>query len=104
LQTRKSSQTGLSQPQYGQPSSTGYSTQQSRSVDLPYGSHQAMTTTGQPVVSADQPMQYHGHTYYPESMYIELMQHKFTQEDDICRLQRELKEKKKEVDELRSRY
>jgi hypothetical protein len=43
-------------------------------------------------------MKYQGQTYYPESMYKELMQHKFAQEEDICRLQRELKEKKKEVD------
>ena len=50
LQTRKSSQTGLNQAQYAQPSSTGYSTQQSSSVDLSCGSHKAMTTT---VVSVD---------------------------------------------------
>ena len=104
MQTRKSSHTGLSQTQYTQPSSTGYSTQHSRSVNLSYGNHQAMTTTGQPAVSVDQPMEYHGQTYYPESMYKQLIQNKTTQEDDICRLQRELKEKKKEVDELRSRY
>ena len=73
-------------------------------MNLPYGSHQAMTTTDQPAVGVDQPMEYKGQTYYPESMIKELMQHKTTQEDDIYRLQRELKEKKKEVDELRSRY
>jgi predicted RNase H-like nuclease (RuvC/YqgF family) len=37
-------------------------------------------------------------------MFKELIQNKKTQEEDIYRLQRELKEKKKEVDELRSRY
>ena len=63
-----------------------------------------MTTTGQPVVSVDQPMEYRGQTYYPESMYKGLMQHNKTQEEDIYRFQRELTEKKKEVDELRSRY
>ena len=73
-------------------------------MNLPYGSHQAMTTTDQPVVSVDEPMKYQRQTYYPESMYKELMQHKFAQEEDICRFQGELKEKKKEVDELRSRY
>lgn len=104
LQTRKSSRTGLSQTQYAQPSSTGYLTQHSMSVNLPYGSHQAMTTTGRPVVSVDQPMEFKGQKYYPESMYRELIQHKTTQEDDIYHLQRELKEKKKEVDDLRSRY
>jgi hypothetical protein len=78
----KSSQTGLNQAQYAQPSSTGYSTQQSSSVDLSCGTHQAMTTT---VVSVDEPMEYRGQTYYPESMYIELMQQKFAQEEDICR-------------------
>ena len=104
LQTRKSSQTGLSQTQHAQPSSTDSSTQHSRSVNLPYGSHQVTTTTSQPVVSVDQPMEYHGQTYYPESVFKDFMQHKTTQEGDIYRLQRELKEKKKEVDELRSRY
>ena len=69
-----------------------------------YDSRQAMTTTGQPVVSVDQPMECRGQTYYPESMFKELIQNKKTQEEDIYRLQRELKEKKKEVDELRSRY
>ena len=63
-----------------------------------------MTTTGQPVVSVDQPMEYQRQTYYPESIYKELIQNKKTQEEDIYRLQRELKEKKKEIDELRSRY
>ena len=63
-----------------------------------------MTTTGQPVVSVDQPMECRGQTYYPESMYNMLIQNKTTQEEDIYRLQGELKEKKKEVDELRSRY
>ena len=94
----------MSQTQSTQPSNTGYSTQYSRSVNLPYRSHQAMTTTGQPVVSVDEPMEYQGQKYYPESMYKALIHHKTTQEDDICRLQKELKEKKKEVDELRSRY
>ena len=37
---------------------------------MPYRSHQAMTTT---VVSVDEPMEYQGQTYYPESMYKELM-------------------------------
>jgi predicted RNase H-like nuclease (RuvC/YqgF family) len=49
-------------------------------------------------------MEYHGHKYYPESMYKELIQNKTTQEENIYSLQGELKEKKKEVDELRSRY
>ena len=104
LQTRTSGQTRWSQTQYGQPSSIGYSTQHSRSLNYPHGSHQATATTGQPAVSVDQPMEYHGHKYYPESMYKELIQNKTTQEEDIYRLQGELKEKKKEVDELRSRY
>ena len=104
LQTRKSGQTGLSQTQYAQPLSTGHSTQYSRSVNLPCGSHQAMTTTGQPVVRVDEPIKNQGQTYYTESMYKELLQNKTTQEGDIYRLQGELKEKKKEVDELRSRY
>ena len=73
-------------------------------MNFPYERHQAMTTTGQPAVIADQPIEYKGQTYYPESMYKELLQHKKTQEEDIYRLQRELKAKTKEVDELRSRY
>ena len=63
-----------------------------------------MTTTGQPLVSVNKPMEYRGQKYYPESMYKELRQNKTTQEDDIYRLQRELTEKKEEVDEVRSRY
>jgi len=63
-----------------------------------------MTTTGQPAVIADQPIEYKGQTYYPESMYKELLQHKKTQEEDIYRLLKELKEMKNEVDDLRSRY
>ena len=69
-----------------------------------YDCHQAMATTCQPLVSVNKPMEYRVQKYYPESMYKELIQHKKTQEEDIYRLQRELKEKKKEVDELRSRY
>lgn len=75
-------------------------------MNFPYGSHPAMTTTGQPDVSvvADQPMRYQGQTYYPEWMYNELQQHKKAQEEDIYSFQKELNEKKKEVDDLRNRY
>lgn len=58
----------------------------------------------QPVVHTDQPIEHNGYRYIPETMYKELQNRATIQENEISDFQKKVREKDKELDELRNRY